>query len=101
MRALYIALALLPLGASACDPDEMDRAMSEICTAGNDVAAEIVQAALPAARGDEPALMQARLEQARHACIEGDPVVAAREAVRLARFAAAIEARILSKDMAR
>ncbi len=100
MRALYIALALLPLGASACDPDEMDRAMSEICTAGNDAAAEIVQAALPAARNDEPAQMQARLDQARHACINGDPAVAAREAVRLARFAAGIEARSLGKGIA-
>ena len=87
MRPLFIALALLPLGASACDPDEMDRAMSEICTAGNEAAAEFVQAALPTA-GAEAAGLLARLAQARHACINGDPVVAAREAVRLAHAAA-------------
>jgi len=87
MRPLWIALALLPLAAGACDPDEMDRAMSEICTAGNEAVAEFVHAALPGA-GAEAAGMLARLEQARHACINGDPVVAARDAVRLAHFAA-------------
>ena len=98
MRALYLAFALLPLGASACDPDEMDRAMSEICTAGNEAAAGFVQAALPAAAA-EGAGMLARLDQARHACINGDPVVAAREAVRLAHFAARFTPQ--SKDASR
>ena len=87
MRALYIALALLPLSASACDPNEMDRAMSEICTAGNDAAEEFVQAALPTA-GADAANMLARLAQARHACINGDPVMAVQDAVRLAHSAA-------------
>ena len=53
MRALLLAIALLPLGASACDPDEMDRAMSEICTAATAAASEAVQAAIPLALGEE------------------------------------------------
>lgn len=87
MRILPLALALLPLAAGACNPDEMDRAMSEICTAGTEAAAEFVQAALSAAGPEGPALL-ARLDHARHACINGDPAVAAREAVRLAYAAA-------------
>ena len=97
MRALYLALALLPLGAGACDPDEMDRAMSEICTAAITASAEVVEAAGPLAREGEAATMAARLDHLRHICINGDPTVAAAEAVRLARFAARIEARAAAK----
>jgi len=97
MRALFLAMALLPIGAGACDPDEMDRAMSEICTAAIAASEEGVQAALPAARGEEAAAMAARLDHIRHICINGDPAVAAAEAVRLARMAARIEARIAAK----
>ncbi len=97
MRALFVALVLLPLGASACDPDEMDRAMSEICTAATAAAAEVVQAAMPLVRDGESAVMAARLDHARHVCINGDPTLAAAEAVHLARFAARIEARVTSK----
>jgi hypothetical protein len=97
MRALLLAMALLPLGAGACDPDEMDRAMSEICTAATLAAAEVVDAATALARGDETAQMTARLDHARHACINGDPTVAAAGAVHLARFAARIEARAAAK----
>jgi hypothetical protein len=98
MRAMLLAIALLPLGASACDPDEMDRAMSEICTAATAAAAEVVQAATPLAIGEEAAVMAARLDHARHICINADPSLAAAEAVHLARFAARIEARLASKD---
>jgi hypothetical protein len=101
MRALLLAIALLPLGASACDPDEMDRAMSEICTAATAAAAEVVQAATPLAQGEEAAAMVARLAHARHICINGDPSLAAAESVHLARFAARIEARLTSKDSTR
>lgn len=97
MRALLLALAMLPLGAGACDPDEMDRAMSEICTAATLASAEVVEAAMPLARGEEGAAMSARLDHIRHICINGDPTVAAAEAVRLARFAARIEARAAAK----
>lgn len=97
MRAVLLALALLPLGAGACDPDEMDRAMSEICTAATNAAAEAVGAASPLARDDEARAMSSRLGRARDVCINGDPVVAAAEAVQLARLAGQIEARVASK----
>ncbi len=102
MRALFLALALLPplllTTASACDPDEMDRAMSEICTAATSAAAEIVTAASPLARGEEAAAMAARLDHARTICVNGDPTLAAAQAVHLARFAARIEARATAKE---
>jgi hypothetical protein len=93
MRALLALAMLLSSPAIACDPAEMDQAMSEICGGATDGAAEAVQAALPHARAGEAAALEARLAQARHACQHGDPAVAAREAAQLARFAGRIEAR--------
>lgn len=93
MRALLALTLLLATPAIACDPDEMERAMTEICTAATAGAAEAVEAALPLARGDEAASLQAQLTTLRRVCAEGDPALAARDAARLARLAGRIEAR--------
>lgn len=93
MRALLALALLLASPAIACDPAEMDQAMTEICTAALDGAAEAVEAALPHARAQEAAALESRLAQARLACLQGDPAVAARDAAQLARLAGRIEAR--------
>jgi hypothetical protein len=93
MRALLALALLLATPAIACDPDELERAMTDICAAATEAAAEAVQAALPLARAGEGAALDARLAAIRHGCVHGDPVMAARDAARLARSAALIEAR--------
>ncbi|MDB5416217.1 MAG: hypothetical protein JWR10_4552 [Rubritepida sp.] len=93
MRKLLIMALLLATPAAACDPEEMDRALSEICTAAATVAQEAVEAAQPLAQSGERTAMQAQLDRVRTLCIDGDPAVAASEAARLARFAGRIEAR--------
>lgn len=93
MRRLLAMAMLLAMPAMACDPDEMERAMTEICTAATSGAAEAVEAALPLARAEEAAALQTQLTALRRVCSEGDPAVAAREAARLARLAGRIEAR--------
>ncbi|MBY0338194.1 MAG: hypothetical protein K2X11_16385 [Acetobacteraceae bacterium] len=84
---LLAALLAAPLAAMACDPAEMEKAMTEICTAAVDAAGEVVLAA------GEPASLAARLAAARRQCAEGDPAQAAAEAIRITRAAALIEAR--------
>ncbi|MBX9752630.1 MAG: hypothetical protein K5Q68_23785 [Roseococcus sp.] len=93
MRTILAVAMLLATPAIACDPDELERAMTEICTAATAGAEEAVEAAQPFARAEERALLDARLTQIRQDCAHGDPAVAAREAARLARVAARIEAR--------
>lgn len=93
MRALLALALLLATPAIACDPDEMERAMTEICTAATSGAADAVEAALPLARPDEAAALQSRLTHLQRICAEGDPALAARDAARLARLAGRIEAR--------
>lgn len=91
--ALALGLLLLAAPAGACDPDELERAMTEICTAATEGAAEAVAAALPQARAEEATSLRAELERLTQACAQGDPAVAAREGARLARIAGRIEAR--------
>lgn len=93
MRALLAMAMLLATPAIACDPDEMERAMTEICSAATTGAAEAVEAALPLARAQEAASLQSQLNSLRRICAEGDPAAAARDAARLARVAGRIEAR--------
>jgi hypothetical protein len=93
MRALLALAMLLATPAIACDPDELERAMTEICNAATAGAEEAVEAAQPFARAEEWARLDARLAQIRQDCVQGDPMQAAREAARLARAAARIEAR--------
>jgi hypothetical protein len=93
MRAVLALAMLLATPAIACDPDELERAMTEICAAATMGAEEAVEAAQPFAQSEERARLGARLAQIRQDCLQGDPAVAAREAARLARIAAHIEAR--------
>ncbi len=93
MRVLLALALLLATPAIACDPDEVDRAMTEVCTASLGAAAEAVDAALPLARGAEAGTLNAKLTRLRGLCAEGDPAVAAAAAARLARLAGRIEAR--------
>lgn len=93
MRPLLALLILLATPAIACDPAGMDGALSEICGAAASGAEEAIEAALPLARREEAAAMQAQLARVQQLCTHGDPAVAAVEATRLARFAGRIEAR--------
>ena len=93
MRKILALALLLTTPAIACDPDEVDRAMTEVCVATIQAAEEAVQAALPLARGGEAATLDTELARLRALCAQGDPAVAAGEAARLARAAGRIEAR--------
>jgi hypothetical protein len=93
MRKLLAVAMLLATPAVACDPDELERAMTEICSAATAGAAEAVEAALPLARPGEATSLEAQLTALRRLCMEGDPAQAARDAARLARLAGRIEAR--------
>ena len=94
MRAiLALGLLLLAAPAGACDPDELERAMTEICTAATEGAAEAVEAALPHARAEEAHSLRTELQRLMQACAQGDPTATAREGARLARLAGRIEAR--------
>jgi hypothetical protein len=94
MRRFVLATALLlPPAALACDPAEMEKAMTEICTAAADAAGEAVRSAMPVAEAGQAAEMERRLAATLRQCAEGDPALAAAEAVRLATFAARLEAR--------
>lgn len=96
MKRLFTVAALAALAtvpAAACDPEEMDRAMTEVCAAGLSAAAEALDAATPHARDGEMTPLTARLHDLRQHCITGDPMRAAADIVRLARAAARIEAR--------
>lgn len=88
MRALVL-LAALTAPALACDPAEMEAAMTEICRGATEGAREAV-AALPAA---ERAPLEAELTRLHALCAAGDPAIAARGAARLAREAGRMEAR--------
>ena len=93
MKRLLALALLLSVPAAACDPEEMDRAMTEVCAAGISAAQEALDAATPHARDGEMAPMTARLHDQRQQCAAGDPMKAAADTVRLARAAARIEAR--------
>ncbi len=87
MRAMLL-LAALALPALACDPAEMEAAMTEICRGATEGAREAVLAVPPAER---PSL-EAELARLHELCAAGDPALAARAAARLAREAGRIEA---------
>lgn len=89
LLAMLFALPVLPAG--ACDPAEMNAHLTAVCRTALDPAIGWVRAATPAG---ERAAIAAAIERADAACDSGDPAVGAREAVRLARLAGRLEARV-------
>lgn len=95
MKGALLALGLIaaPIAVWACDPEEMERAMTEICQAAAEGAEVAIAAALPRATAEEAETLASGLATLRRGCVEGDPVVAVRQAPALARMAGRIEAR--------
>ncbi|WP_207537331.1 hypothetical protein [Sabulicella rubraurantiaca] len=93
MRALLAACLLAAPVALACDPAEMEAAMTEICRGATAGAAEAIETARPRASAAEAQSLAASLARLERLCAEGDPVAAARAAALLARDAGRIEAR--------
>ena len=95
LAAALGALALLaaPPLARACDPETMEREITEICRAAVDPAAGFARAVLPLAGAEEARAIEAAILAAGDACEVGDPAAGARQAVELARLAGRIEAR--------
>jgi hypothetical protein len=93
--ALLAALILAaPPLARACDPEELSRQLTEVCRAALDPAAGWAGSLRDRASGAERGAIDAALRSAGEACDSGDPTAGAREAVRLARLAGRIEARL-------
>jgi hypothetical protein len=90
---LALALVAAPPLARACDPEAMEREITEICRAALDPAAAIARAVLARATPEEARLIAAAIVAAGDACDVGDPATGARQAVELARLAGRIEAR--------
>ena len=93
MRALLAACLLAAPVAWACDPAEMEAAMTEICRGATAGAAEAIEAARPHANVAEAQSLASGLARLERLCAEGDPVAALRGASLLARDAGRIEAR--------
>lgn len=94
MRPLLLLAALaVPVAAWACDPAEMEAAMTEICRGATDGAREAIAAAQGAATPAEAGRLAAELHRLHELCAAGDPAQAARGAALLARAAGRIEAR--------
>ena len=88
-----IALIAAPPLARACDPETMEREITEICRAAVDPAAGFARAVLPSASAGEARAIEAAIIAAGDACEVGDPAAGARKAVELARLVGRIEAR--------
>jgi hypothetical protein len=94
--ALLAALLLAaPPLARACDPETMEREITEICRAALDPATVVARAVLARATPDEARALTAAIVAAGDACEVGDPAAGARQAVEIARLAGRIEARTL------
>lgn len=86
MRALLLAALLAAPAALACDPAEMEAAMTEICRGATSGAAEALDA-LPGGHA-----LRAELAAIERRCAESDPAAAARDAARLAARAGRLAA---------
>lgn len=96
LRAALLAtlLVVAPPLARACDPETMEREITEICRAAVDPAAEIARTVLARATPEEAQRIGAAIIAAGDACDVGDPAAGARQAVEIARLAGRIEARL-------
>jgi hypothetical protein len=93
LAAFTAALLAAPPLASACDPETMNAALTDVCDAALRPAEEAIAAALPHATAAERELIERHLVAARQGCAEGDPGIGARTAALLARLAGRIEGR--------
>lgn len=79
--------------ALACDPEEINAHLSQVCEAALTETAPAAEAVLPHATVAERLRLERTLARAREACATGDPVFGAQEAARLARLIGQIESR--------
>lgn len=93
---IALALSIAPPLARACDPEGMEREITEICRAALDPAAALARAVLVRATPEEARAIEAAIIAAGDACEIGDPAAGARQAVELARLAGRLEARLAS-----
>lgn len=94
-RTLLLAAALLaaPPLARACDPEEMNAHLTQLCRAGLDPAIAWSRAVLPHATAAEAAEIARMAVAGGDACDVGDPAAGALAAVQIARLVGKIEAR--------
>jgi hypothetical protein len=97
-----VALAVLLVGAPplarACDTEAMNAELTAVCRAAFTPAADWAGAVRAQATAQEGAALDRALAVANEACATGDPAAGAREAVRIARLAGRIEARVGSVE---
>jgi len=95
LRSTVLALGLFMVpSAMACDPSALDAELARVCDGALAPARGLVMAVHAEATAPEQAAIHAALARAQAACDHGDPVAGAAEAVRLARLAGRIEARL-------
>ncbi len=79
--------------ALACDPEEMNAQLTQVCEAALAETAPATEAVLPHATAGERIRLERSLARAVEACATGDPGLGVQEAARLARLVGRIEAR--------
>jgi hypothetical protein len=96
MRAVLLAslLVLAPSAGRARDVEHLNTQLTLVCRAALDPAAAWLRDLAPRATAAEAGMIERATAQAEVACDTGDPEVGALEAVRLARLAGRIEARL-------
>jgi hypothetical protein len=96
MRAALLAslLVLAPPLARACDTDYLNSQLTLVCRAALDPALALLHALAPQATATEASAITRATALAEAACDTGDPEAGAQEAIRLARLAGRIEARL-------
>ena len=96
MRPILVAavLVLAPPLARACDTEYLNSQLTLVCRAALGPATEWLQGLALHATAPEAGAIARATTLAEQACEAGDPEVGAQEAVRLARLAGRIEARL-------
>jgi hypothetical protein len=91
---LAAALVLAPPLARACDTEYLNSQLTLVCRAALDPALALLRDLAPQATAAETAAIGHATTLAEAACETGDPEVGTQEAIRLARLAGRIEARL-------
>ena len=91
---LAAALVLAPPLARACDTEYLNSQLTLVCRAALDPALALLRNLAPLATAAETSAIAQATTLAEAACETGDPEAGAQEAIRLARLAGRIEARL-------
>jgi hypothetical protein len=99
MRPILLAtlLTLAPPLARACDTDYLNSQLTLVCRAALAPASDWLRSLVAEATAAEAAEATRATALANQACESGDPEIGALEAVRLARLAGRIEARLATQ----